>query len=452
VTSGGEEGYRAFLAYSHRDRRWATRLHRALESFRIDQDLIGRATPVRPVPATPRPIFRDREDFAAGHSLTEQSRAALEASRFLVVLCSPAAAKSRYVNEEVRLFKAMGRADAIVPVIVDGEPGGGERECFPPAVRFEVDAEGKVTDRPTEVVAADVRETGDGWELTRAKVVARLLGLKTDEVYRRAERQRRLQQRLRFAVAAAVLAIVALGGVFGWQNYQKEQQIAEIAALVAQYAPAGEGGEAGRGARQSLTEAITSIAQGAASDPRYRQALDLLKADRPAEAEPLLKAVAEDKKKQAARQSREAAEAYRNLAAIARVSDPANARQYYAEAASLDPGNVEGMYWHGSMQSDAGDLHEAETAFQRVIELGREGEDDTWLYWARLGIGDLLVSRGDLNGAVSEFQTAKDFADRIAARDPGDARWQRDLSVSFWPIGASSRSRSRHDTSSSAIL
>ena len=112
--------YRAFLSYSHRDTRWAKRLHRALEGFRIDKDLVGRETPAGPIPDTLRPIFRDREDFTAGESLTGQSIAALEASQFLVVICSPAAANSRYVNEEVRRFKAMGRAHLVIPVIVDG--------------------------------------------------------------------------------------------------------------------------------------------------------------------------------------------------------------------------------------------------------------------------------------------------------------------------------------------
>ncbi len=105
--------YRAFLSHSHRDTRWARRLHRALESFRIGKDLVGRETFAGPIPERLRPIFRDRDDFAAGQSLSEQSLAALRASRFLIVICSPAAAQSRYVDEEVRQFKALGRADGI---------------------------------------------------------------------------------------------------------------------------------------------------------------------------------------------------------------------------------------------------------------------------------------------------------------------------------------------------
>jgi hypothetical protein len=113
--------YRAFLSYSHRDKAWGKWLHAALEGYRIDKDLAGRETPAGPVPKTLRPIFRDREDFSAGHSLTEQTITALEASKFLIVICSPNAAQSKYVNEEVRRFKMLGRAERVIPVIVDGE-------------------------------------------------------------------------------------------------------------------------------------------------------------------------------------------------------------------------------------------------------------------------------------------------------------------------------------------
>jgi hypothetical protein len=98
--------YRAFLSYAHADTRWAKRLHRRLEGFRIDKHLIGRATAQGPVPPTLRPIFRDRDDFTAGHTLTDQTIAALDAAAALIVLCSPASAKSHYVNEEIRLFKS----------------------------------------------------------------------------------------------------------------------------------------------------------------------------------------------------------------------------------------------------------------------------------------------------------------------------------------------------------
>lgn len=74
------------------------------------------------------------------------------------MLCSPASAKSRYVNDEVCLFKARHPDRPVIPVILAGQPGG-TSQCFPPAVAFEVEPDGTVTDKlAAAVLAADVRE------------------------------------------------------------------------------------------------------------------------------------------------------------------------------------------------------------------------------------------------------------------------------------------------------
>jgi eukaryotic-like serine/threonine-protein kinase len=80
--------YRAFLSYSRQDTAWAKWLHTRLEGFCIDKDLIGRETPVGPVPKTLRPIFRDREDFSGGYTLTDATVMALDAPAALILLCS----------------------------------------------------------------------------------------------------------------------------------------------------------------------------------------------------------------------------------------------------------------------------------------------------------------------------------------------------------------------------
>jgi hypothetical protein len=211
--------YRAFLSYSHRDAAWAKWLHRALETYRIDKDLVGRETAHGPVPKTLRPIFRDREDFSAGHSLSEQTLAALEASEFLIVVCSPNAARSAYVNEEIRHFKALGRAARVIPVIVDGVPGDPQRECFPPALRFKVGTDGALTSEREEPIAADARTEGDGKEIAKQKVVAGLLGVGLDEIVRRAERARKRRNRVRVGMTGAAVLIVACA-VLGWAGFE----------------------------------------------------------------------------------------------------------------------------------------------------------------------------------------------------------------------------------------
>jgi hypothetical protein len=140
--------YRAFLSYSHRgaDAAWGKWLHGSLEHHTIDKELVGRETPAGLIPKSLRPIFRDREDFAAGPALHGQTIAALEASQFLIVICSPNSAHSKYVNEEIRRFKALGCATCIIPVIIDGEPHDPERECFPPALAFRLNPDGTLSD------------------------------------------------------------------------------------------------------------------------------------------------------------------------------------------------------------------------------------------------------------------------------------------------------------------
>jgi hypothetical protein len=179
------------------------------------------------VPKTLRPIFRDRDEFSAGHSLTEQSLTALDASQFLVVLCSPNAARSKYVNEEVRYFRSNGGGSRVIPIIVAGEPGASDSDCFPPAVRFKVGPDGLLTDELEEPLAADARPQGDGKEGAKHKVIAGLLGLGLDEIMRRAERARKRHVRYVAALAGVFLALaVAAGGsaVYAFQKLEESNE------------------------------------------------------------------------------------------------------------------------------------------------------------------------------------------------------------------------------------
>jgi tetratricopeptide (TPR) repeat protein len=423
--------YRAFLSYSHRDTGWAKWLHARLEGFGIDKDLIGRETPVGPVPKTLRPIFRDREDFSGGHTLADATVTALDASAALIVICSTVSAGRPAVNEEVRLFRWRHPDRPVIPVIIDGT----WPDNFPPALRYELAADGTITDRTVTVLGPDLRESADGKSLGLAKIIAGLTGLAPDDVYRRAERQRRKQARLRAAVAAVIVALAIGGGGFFWQAHQQKQTLAEIAALVDKYSLTTPAQAAGPGAKQSLTEAITAIAEGAATDPRYAKALALLKAGKPDEAEPLLKAIAEDKEKRADKDAKDAAAAYRNLASIARVSDPGRARDYYARAARLDPSDVNGMMQNGWFQQEAGQLDAAHAAYARVIAMAKPGADDEDLVSAIFGMGDIEQQRGNLGAALATYHEAETIADRLAKSDPGNAQWQRDLSVSYERVG-----------------
>ena len=210
--------YRAFLSYSHSDTRWAKWLQGRLESFQIDKDLIGVETAIGLIPETLRPIFRDRGDFSGGQSLAEATIAALDASAALVVICSISSAERPFVNEEVRLFRSRHPSRPVIPIIVDGSPP----ENFPPALRYELEADGSVSNRPITILAPDVRETGDGQNLALANVIATILGLSTDEIFRRAERERRRKARLRAAILIAFAILLMAGLAAGGLAYIAE--------------------------------------------------------------------------------------------------------------------------------------------------------------------------------------------------------------------------------------
>jgi hypothetical protein len=200
--------YWAFITYSHADERWARWLHRALESYRVPRRVVGRPTPQGPAPARLFPVFRDRDELAGSPELGPELQRALEQSRWQIVVCSPQAARSHWVNEEIRHFKSLGRSDRVLALIVDGEPHSAERpdrECFPPALKVRVDATGALTDEPAEPIAADARPDADGRGNAKLKLIAGLLGVPYDEL-----RQRELHARnRRLAVAAAMASTVA---------------------------------------------------------------------------------------------------------------------------------------------------------------------------------------------------------------------------------------------------
>jgi len=105
VRRASPQRYMAFLSYSHQDAAIADWLHETLEEFKVPPQLIGRLTDQGPVPKKLAPIFRDRQELAAAADLSDEIEEAIAASRFLIILCSPAAAKSRWINEEIGNFK-----------------------------------------------------------------------------------------------------------------------------------------------------------------------------------------------------------------------------------------------------------------------------------------------------------------------------------------------------------
>jgi hypothetical protein len=205
--------YWAFISYSHADAKWGDWLHAALETYRIPARLIRNAKLPGAVPKRIFPVFRDREELASSSSLGENIQNALRLSRALVVICSPRAAVSRWVNEEIKLYKSMGREDRVFCLIVDGEPNApadsGLLECFPKTVLVRLNEKGELSDEPAEPIAADAREGKDGRRNALLKLIAGIIGVSYDELRQR-ERQRQIRQRIRLAASVTAGALGAV--------------------------------------------------------------------------------------------------------------------------------------------------------------------------------------------------------------------------------------------------
>jgi tetratricopeptide (TPR) repeat protein len=207
--------YQAFISYSHGDERMASRLHRWLETYRLPRRVIGRDTPRGKVPKRLTPIFRDRNELPASHDLNEEVRIALAESASLIVLCSPSARRSRWVEEEISFFRSIHPDRPVLAALLGGEPA----EAFPSAL----------IDGGREPIAADFRKGGDG-KLARLKLVAGMTGVGLDELVQR-EAQRQLTRAMAITalafVSTLILAALLVAAVSGRNEAERQRQQAE---------------------------------------------------------------------------------------------------------------------------------------------------------------------------------------------------------------------------------
>lgn len=204
--------YAAFISYSHANEAEAGRLHRALENFRLPRDV----TAPSGMPASRgriAPVFRDREELSSSPDLSAAIREALAAASALIVICSPKAKASRWVNAEIETFKRLHGEGRVYAFLIEGEP----QDSFPPALLRKLGPDGELSDEEGEPLAADIRPGKDGWKLGVLKIAAGLLDTGLDSL-----RQRELQrERRRLLVITGLSSAVAAGalGLASWALY-----------------------------------------------------------------------------------------------------------------------------------------------------------------------------------------------------------------------------------------
>ena len=401
----GQKKYKAFISYSFADKQWGDWLHRALEVYRTPKPLVGKQTPIGPVPRRLHPIFKDREEEAASAGITVSIEQGLDKSEFLIVICSPRSAQSKWVNHEVAYFKQYHDPAKILTLIVDGEPGASfmpdreAEECFPQSLLFKVDENLTVTDEAEDApLGADARKTGDGKRLAKLKIAAALLGVGLDDLVKREDRRRAIRRRITTAVLAS-LSIVFAG--LSW--VANDQRIAAVKAR-AQAESARVEAEFRRDEAEGLIEFMLTD---------LRQRLDAVgRLD-------ILDSTAE-----------------RSLA-------------YYAkqDAESLDPDalgrRARAQLLAGEVHNLKGDLDNALTAYEQAAattgeQLRRDPGNEQRIFdhsQSVFWVGYIAWQRGDAEKAREQLNQYHDLAQKLVEVDPDNDDWQAELEYSYSNLG-----------------
>lgn len=189
--------YYAFISYKREDQKWAEWLQKKLEHYRFPANLNGRTD----LPKTIHPTFRDVSELASG-VLADEIDKALRNSEWLIVICSPRSAKSPWVCKEAQTFIDLGRANHIIPFIIEGKPFSKDEttECFPKAL-LELTGD-------KELLAININEMGR--DAAAIKVVAHMFNLKFDILWQRHERELR-RKRWIWGIVAFLMALLGIG-------------------------------------------------------------------------------------------------------------------------------------------------------------------------------------------------------------------------------------------------
>ena len=204
-----EKEFYAFISYKREDEKWAKWLQDKLEHYKFPVNLNGRSD----LPKYIRPTFRDVTDLTPG-LLAEEINYALCNSEWLIVICSPRSAKSPWVCKEAQAFIDLGRADHIIPFVIEGNPFSDDMstECYPEALLNLTGSK--------ELLAANINEMGR--DAAVIKTIARMFNLKFDTLWQRYRREERKKRMIRFLL----LAIVAFTSIiFALVLHNKNESI-----------------------------------------------------------------------------------------------------------------------------------------------------------------------------------------------------------------------------------
>ncbi|MBQ7402725.1 MAG: toll/interleukin-1 receptor domain-containing protein [Lentisphaeria bacterium] len=234
MSTVSEYKYYAFISYSRKNSRAAAFLHRGFERFRFPAKIVRKEN-LPPDKKYMKPIFRDKRDLEVSEkSFQENLNSAIEFSHYLVVLCSPEAAVSEWVQKEIEFFLAThdNRLELIVPVVLSGIPGSNdEQECLPEPLR-----KNEFISRNLPRMTPDEGETEKvSWGNGLIQAISYMLGIKKGSVKSVFD-----AEQIRFykrSSMAAIFALMLAAGLTIWalNAEQKAKEQADLSKDILQF-------------------------------------------------------------------------------------------------------------------------------------------------------------------------------------------------------------------------
>ncbi|MBE6127899.1 MAG: toll/interleukin-1 receptor domain-containing protein [Erysipelotrichaceae bacterium] len=225
--------YNAFISYRHteRDIAVASEVQRQLEHFRIPE-AIQKSSGIKKIER----IFRDKDELPLSSNLSNDIETALTQSDYLIVICSPHIAESRWVQREIELFLETHDQDHVLTVISEGEPENVLPERLTYRIETYTDENGIEQEEriPLEPLSCDYRMPfNKAKKLELPRLAAVILGCSYDELVQRA-RQYRQKRLLAISAFAGVLSFAAIAWLV-WSNIRISENLKQAQINESQY-------------------------------------------------------------------------------------------------------------------------------------------------------------------------------------------------------------------------
>lgn len=258
VSQPASQAFDVFLSYSRKDKNFAIRLENALESYRFPRSLKSVKRNLN--------VFRDESDIVASDDYHRTIKQELVGSAKLVVVCSPDARKSKYVDDEIRRFIENHGEQDIIPVLVRGkannETTDENEKAFP-----EVLCENRMP------LAANFL----GWDTHKGKldkdpfrssfyqVLAAIHGIDRRKLEQIDEKVRARRRVLTLSIATAIIMILSVALVFAVIAAKAEKK-AKDEAVVAKNDAIAQKGIAVKAQRKLQLQLLRAIAANTIKD------------------------------------------------------------------------------------------------------------------------------------------------------------------------------------------